>query len=218
MKRLIQTALILCAAALAGGCSDSLSIQTRGYRQATEAPIQRVAVVDFAGEVGQGVADMLTMHLSREGFIVVERQYLSDLMRGGLEPIKADQTDATLAEKLSKVGKLLHADAIITGDLVRLQSVPFEREDKNRVKYEGAACELSARAFDVRTREVFWVTIVSVTASAKTGKQLRPLDHLNEACAELAESLATENYKFGSHVYSGPEIEEHRKARLAAGR
>jgi uncharacterized membrane protein len=157
---------------------------------------------------------MLTMHLNREGFEVVERQYLSDLLRGGIEPIKEGQTDATLTERLGKVGKLINADAVITGDLVRLQPARFERADEDHLKYESAACELSARAFDVRTREVFWITIVNVTASAKDGKYLAPLDHVNEACAELAQSFADLDYTHGTRVYSGREIAELRQDRI----
>ena len=216
MRRTIYVSCLFIITLLVG-CGDNLSVQTRGFRQDLQGPVKRVAVVDFAGEAGQAVADMLTMHLNRQGFQVVERQYLNDLLRGGVQPIKENQTDATLTERLSKVGKLLNADAIITGDLIKLQYTLFERADKDRLKYEGATCELSARAFDVRTREVFWVTIINVTASAKDGKQLGPLDHISEACAELAESFATSKYQHGSHVYTGKEIAAHRESRGKSG-
>ena len=91
------------------------------------------------------------------------------------------------------------------------------RESEDRLAYEAATCELSVRAFDTRTREVFWTTWISVSATAKTGKQLGILDYLNEACAEVAASFASEHYEDGLHTYKGADITAHQRERLRIG-
>jgi curli biogenesis system outer membrane secretion channel CsgG len=208
--------LCLALAAFLGGCADTLSIQARSYRQHLADPVRRVAVVDFAGNAGQAAADLLTMHLQRSGYDVVERQYLSDMLRGALRPIEEGQTDATLTERVGKMGKLLNADAVITGDLVTLKAPRYERKSRDRLKYSGAVCELAARAFDVRTREVFWTAVINVTATAKNGQDLGILAYMDEACAELAECFANPDYKQGRRVYRGGEIRRLRETRATA--
>lgn len=205
----------LTAVVLPSGCAvDTLSIQAQAFRLHNTDPVRRVAVVDFAGEAGQAAADMLTMHLERAGFEVVERQYLSDLL-GEIDAAAQGRTEATVVERLNKMGKLFNADAVITGDLVKLSTSGFERKAENRLAYEGATTELSVRAFDVRTREVFWTAWLSVTATAKTGEQLRPLDFLDDTCAEVAQSFADPAYQDGRHLYRGQEIVTLRKNRLS---
>lgn len=208
--------LAACSIPLLAGCADTLSIQTRSFRVHIEDPVRRVAVVDFAGEGGQGIADMLTMHLQRAGFDVVERQYLSDLLQNAVNPIREGHTDATLTERIAKIGKLLNADAVITGDLVNLARPRYQRKSETRLVYAGAVCHLSARAFDVRTREVFWTTVINVTATAKNGDHLGILDYIDEACAELVESFARSDYADGTHIYRGAKITALRKKRVAA--
>ncbi len=207
---LVVLALI---AVCSSGCGDTLSIQCRSHRVDNPEEVKRVAIVDFAGEGGQAYADMLTMHLQRAGYNVVERQYLSDLYKGALQPAKEGDTDATLTERLSKIGRLLNADAVITGDLVNCVAPTYERESENRLRYVGGSCELAVRAFDVRTREVFWTIVINVSATAKNGQQLEVLDFADEACAELAEAFANAQYKDGQRFFRGPEIEAMRGRR-----
>jgi len=213
--RHVVSGILVLTAIVSGGCADTLSIHTQAFRLQTTEPIRRVAVVDFAGETGQAAADMLTMHLQRAGFEVVERQYLKDLL-GEIEATKEGRTDATVVERVSKMGRLINADAVITGDLVKLNPPVFERKSKTRLAYEAATCELSVRAFDVRTREVFWTTWIDVAATAKTGEQLGVLDYLNEACAEVAESFVNKTYTDGHRLYRGTDITKLRLARTGA--
>lgn len=206
-----KTTHILTLAALtalfAGGCVDTLSIQAQSFRQPTDNKIERIAVVDFAGEGGQAIADMLTMHLARRGYKVIERQNIDDLLGKAIEPIEKGETTATVTERLSRMGKLLNADAIITGDLVNLRPSRYSPAGKDRLTYEGAVCELSARAFDVRTREVFWTCVVNCVASAQTGEDLGTLDYIDQACYEVAESFSNPDYQNnGSRLYKGKEI------------
>jgi len=209
--------LFLALVGLVSGCADTLSVHARSFRQHPSDPVRRVAVVDFAGNTGQAAADMLTMHLQRAGYDVVERQYLSDMLRGALRPLEEGQTDATLTERVGKMGKLLNADAVITGDLVTLKAPRYERKSSERLKYSGAVCELAARAFDVRTREVFWTAVINVTATAKNGEYLGILAYMDEACAELAECFANPDYKQGARTYRGGEIRALRENRTTAG-
>ena len=111
-KNGIATMILLGVACVAGGCGDSLAVQGQSHKVKLDAPIKRVAVVDFAGDGGQAIADMLTMHLMKAGYEVVERQYLSDLFRGAINPSREGQTDEDPAERLSKIGRALNADAI----------------------------------------------------------------------------------------------------------
>ncbi len=201
---------------IGAGCADTLSIQAKAFRLERTEPIKRVAIVDFAGKSGHAAADMLTMHLQRFGFDVVERQYLTDLL-GEISATETGRTEATVTERISKLGRLLNADAMITGDLVRSNPPRFARKDEDRLAYQGASCELSVRAFDMRTREVFWTTWISVAATAKTGEQLGILDYLNEACAEVAASFASEHYEDGLHIYKGPAITAHQQRRHGEG-
>jgi curli biogenesis system outer membrane secretion channel CsgG len=200
------------------GCADSVSIQSRSFKLPVEGSIKRVAVVDFAGEGGQAVADLLTMHLQKAGYEVVERQYLSDLIQGAIRPVQNGQTDATFTERLCKIGKLINADIVITGDLVNLAPPMCVRASDNTLKFEGANCELAARAFDVRTREVFWTCVVNISTTAKDGTVVKGLDYVDEACAELVASMTVANYADGIKLYKGSDVVKHRKERAEACR
>jgi putative cofactor-binding repeat protein len=150
---------------------------------------------------------MLTMHLARNGYEVVERQNIDELLGNAIDPIERNETAATVTERLSKIGKLLNADAVITGNLINRHPPRYVPDGKDRLTYEAAVCELSARAFDVRTREVFWTCVVNVVATARTGKQLGILDYIDQACYELTDSFSDPNYNGnGSRVYSGEDI------------
>ena len=200
-------ALTLLAGLITSGCSDSLSVQTQSFRQKTSNNIKRVAVVDFAGNGGQAIADILTMHLARCGYEVVDRQNIHDLLGKAINPIESGKTTATVTERLSKMGKLLNVDAVITGDLINIRPPRYVPGKENRLMYEVAVCELSARAFDVRTHEVFWTCVVNCVASAKTGEDLGILGHIDQACYELVECFKSPNYQNnGSKLYKGGQI------------
>jgi curli biogenesis system outer membrane secretion channel CsgG len=172
--------------------------------------------VDFAGDYGgQALADILTMQLRRAGFQVVERDNLRrvvDEQKMGTQ--KEGTLDLTDKERLELIGRNITADIIITGELVRLVQVRYEREAEDRVKFPPATCELTARAVDSKTGRVVWTCVVNVTATARDGQYVKPIDPIVEACAELVESLKNTQYKDKTGSYSGPKIGEMRKARL----
>jgi hypothetical protein len=211
MNRFISYTILLgvLVFSLCGCKEDTVSVQMQSFRQAGGRPVKRVAVVDFAGEGGQAVADILSMHLARCGYKVVERQNIDDLLGKAINPIEKGETTATVTERLNTMGKLLNADAIITGDLVTMRG-PFYMPDSKRKNliYEGAICQISARAFDVRTREIFWTGVINVVASARTGENLGLLGYVDQACYELVESFRSENYtKNGTFTYKGKAID-----------
>jgi len=202
------------------GCADSLSIQTRSFKAQDLQDIKTVAVVDFAGDSGgQAIADMLTMELMKAGYKVVERENLRrvvDEQKMGSEA--SGNLDLTEEERLKLIGRNITADLIVTGELVRLSPVRYERETEDRVKFPPATCEITARAVDNVTGRVVWTCVVNVTARARTGKHVHPLDWITEACAELVESLKNPEYGDKSDSYRGNEIERMRRARAIDNR
>ena len=213
-RKILSLGTSACILALAG-CGDSLSIQSRSFQSKELRSAKTVAVVDFAGEIGgQAIADMLTMHLMKAGYQVVERDNLSRVIEeqkmGSAESGKLDLTEA---ERLSLIGRNITADLVVTGELVRLVPARCERVSRDRVKFPPATCELTGRAIDSKTGRVIWTCVVNVTASAKTGDYIWPLDHVNEACMELVSSLMDPKYGNKSENYRGAQIEEMRGQR-----
>ncbi len=198
------------------GCSDSLSIQSRSFRAAQMEVSPTVSVVDFAGDAGgQALADILTMQLRKAGFAVVERDNVRrvvDEQKMGTQ--KESKLDLTDVERLELIGRNIAADIIITGELVRFVQVRYERESDDRVKFPPATCELTARAVDSKTGRVVWTCVVNVTATARNGKHVKPIDPIVEACAELVESLKNQKYQDKANSYSGAKIDAMRSERL----
>ncbi|MCP4249677.1 MAG: hypothetical protein GY778_21765 [bacterium] len=209
------TMFVLTLAAAISGCGDSLAIQSRSFQTRELQSARTVAVVDFAGDSGgQAIADMLTMHLMKAGYQIVER----DNLRRVIDEQKmgsADQgkLDLTETERLSLIGRNITADLVITGELVRLVPARYERESDDRVKFPPATCEVTARAIDTKTGRVIWTCVVNVTATAKNGQHILPLDYVNEACLELVTSLKDPNYGNKSETYKGAEIDAMRRKR-----
>jgi hypothetical protein len=203
---------------LTGGCADSLSIQTRSFQTHEVRNVKSVAVVDFAGDFGgQAIADMLTMELKKAGYQVIERDNLRrvvDEQKMGSEG--RGELDLTERERLDLIGRNITADLIVTGELVRLSPVRYEREAEDRVKFPPATCEVTARAVDAQTGRVVWTCVVNVTATARDGRYVKPLDWITEACAELVESLRNSDYGDKSKSFTGADIEKMRKTRVIA--
>lgn len=195
------------------GCGDRLVLQTNTFRTNDLKQVKRIAVVDFAGERGgQAIADLVTINLLRAGYEVVERDELRDVVRE-LSLGKEGFMDMSDAEKATVFGKILNADVIMTGQIVR-QIPPFYRKKgEDRLTYESATLELAARAFDARTGKVLWTAVVNGTATAKTGEQLKVMDYINEPCRELVYSFKNPNYCDIAEVFQGLEIEDLREDR-----
>lgn len=217
MARMFAILLIGMVASSLIGCSDSLSVQSRSFRASELADLQTVAVVDFASDFGgRAVADIFTMQLKRAGFQIVERDNLRrvvDEQKMGSQ--KSGDLDLTEQERLELIGRNITADLIITGELVRWVPVWYEREAEDRVKFPPATCELTARAVDAKTGRVVWTCVVNVTATAQNGQQVKPIDPIVEACAELVESLKNPAYKDKSESYNGTKIDVMRAARVS---
>ena len=194
------------------GCGDRLILQTSTVHT-TELPgVKRVAVVDFAGEHGQAVADLVTINLMRAGYEVVERDQLRDILRE-VEVGQEGFMDLSDAEKAQVFGKILNADAIITGQVVRKVVPYYKKKGDDRLVYESATMEIAARAFDARTGKVLWTAVVNGTATAKTGEQLLVMDYINEPCRELVYSMKNANYTDIARVFTGSEIDRRRSER-----
>lgn len=220
MKPSFSTRTVLLIAAMAApGCGDSLSIQTRSFQRPELRSVHAVAVVDFAGDSGgQAIADMLTMHLMHAGFQVVERDNLArviDEQHMGAED--SGKLDISETERLSLIGRNIAADLVITGEVVRLVPARYERVSDTKVKFPPATCELTARAIESSTGRVIWTCVVNVTAMARDGNQLMPLDYINEACMELVTSL--KDPKHGDRIVrlQGVQIQKMRESRSWKG-
>jgi hypothetical protein len=169
-------------------------------------------VVDFAGDQGQAVADLITISLMQAQYEVVERDQLRDIVRE-LRVGKMDLMSLSDEEKAQIFGKILNADVILTGQVVRKVIPYYRKKDEDHLVYESATLEIAARAFDARTGKVFWTAVVNGTATAKTGRHLRVLDYINEPCRELVYSLRNPKYEDIAEVFEGDEITARREER-----
>ncbi|MBN1513093.1 MAG: hypothetical protein JXB13_13850 [Phycisphaerae bacterium] len=212
MKHRLACAVTLLMGTALTGCSDRLILQTSTSRTPELRDVKRVAVVDFAGEHGQAVADLITISLMQADYEVVERDQLRDIVRE-LQVGKMDLMSLSDEEKAQIFGRILNADVILTGQVVR-KVIPFyEKEDEDHLVYESATLEIAARAFDARTGKVFWTAVVNGTATAKNGRHLRVLDYINEPCRELVYSLRNPKYEDIAEVFEGAEIVVRREER-----
>lgn len=195
------------------GCGDRLILQTSTVRTPALTAVKRVAVVDFAGESGgQAIADLVTINFILAGYEVVERDQLQDVIR----EISIGQQgfmEMSDAEKARVFGKILNADAIVTGQLVRQVIPHYEKEGSDRLVYESATLEIAARAFDAKTGQVLWTAVVNGTATAKDGKHLKVMDYINEPCRELVYSFSYPGYEDVTKVFEGKEIQKLRMTR-----
>jgi len=135
MKKILFLALILITFyACTGGSSNSASAATQTSNDDTsvkkvnipklEGPKKRLAVVKFedksgaswysAGDIGEGMSDMITTDLFKSGnFVMVERNAMENVM----EEQKLGQTGLVTAGSAAKIGKLLGANAILVGSV-----------------------------------------------------------------------------------------------------
>ncbi len=194
------------------GCGDRLILQTSSSRTAELRQVKRVAVVDFAGEHGQAVADVVTISLMRAGYEVVERDQLRDIIRE-LQVGKMNFMSLSDAEKAQVFGKILNADVILTGQVVRKVIPLYMKKGENKLVYESATMEIAARAFDAKTGKVFWTAVVNGTATSKTGEQLQVMDYINEPCRELVYCFKNPGYTDIARVYEAKEITQRRQER-----
>jgi hypothetical protein len=209
IKRHLLLATVL---AFLCGCGDRLILQTRTVRKPQLRDVHRVAVIDFEGDYGQAIADLVTMNLMRADYNVVERERISDIIREA-QVGKAGFMELSDAERARIFGKILNADVILTGQVIR-QVIPYyQKKGDDRLVYESATLELTGRAFDARTGEQLWTAVVNGTATATTGKRLKVMDYINEPCRELVYSFANPTYTDVAKVYEGPQIDELRAAR-----
>jgi len=204
--------LAILASVVLGGCGDRLILQTNTFRTSELQKVKRVAIVDFAGQYGQALADIVTINFMRAGYKVIERDELRDVIRE-ISVGQQGLMDLSDSEKAKLFGKILNADVIVTGQLVRRVPPSYEKKGEDRLVYESATLEIAARAFDAKTGKVFWTAVVNGTATAKTGEQLELMDYMNEPCRQLVYSFKDPNYRDVAEVYEGHEIEVLRSKR-----
>lgn len=212
MRRSRHTGLAILASVALGGCGDRLILQTNTFRTSELQKVKRVAIVDFAGQYGQALADIVTINFMRAGYKVIERDELRDVIRE-ISVGQQGLMDLSDSQKAELFGKILNADVIVTGQLVRRVPPSYEKKGEDRLVYESATLEIAARAFDAKTGKVFWTAVVNGTATAKTGEQLELMDYMNEPCRQLVYSFKDPNYRDVAEVYEGHEIDVLRSKR-----
>ncbi|UCG16196.1 MAG: hypothetical protein JSV19_12965 [Phycisphaerales bacterium] len=212
MRRSRHPGLAILVSVVLGGCGDRLILQTNTFRTSELQKVKRVAIVDFAGQYGQALADIVTINFMRAGYKVIERDELRDVIRE-ISVGQQGLMDLSDSEKAKLFGKILNADVIVTGQLVRRVPPSYEKKGEDRLVYESATLEIAARAFDAKTGKVFWTAVVNGTATAKTGEQLELMDYMNEPCRQLVYSFKDPNYRDVAEVYEGQEIEALRSKR-----
>ena len=206
MRRSRHTGLAILASVVLGGCGDRLILQTNTFRTSELRKVKRVAIVDFAGQYGQALADIVTINFMRAGYKVIERDELRDVIRE-ISVGQQGLMDLADSEKAKLFGKILNADVIVTGQLVRRVPPAYKKKREGRLVYESATLEIAARAFDAKTGKVFWTAVVNGTATAKTGEHLELMDYMNEPCRQLVYSFKDPDYRDVAAVYEGNEIE-----------
>ncbi len=193
------------------GCAkDALYIHTVTYRAPNQPQARKMAVVDFAGEGGQAIADLLTLHLFRAGFQVVERDRIQDVIREAEMTLQGFKELSDL-EKAQRLGRILNAEVIMTGRLLQLRRpayMPYKSSifSPLRFRYALGGAQIAARAIDVRTGRVVWICLVQVNASAGKGEYLKLMDYVSQPCAELVRSFKNKSYRGRDVVLYNSEI------------
>jgi hypothetical protein len=232
----VQLSALLLVALWLPGCStlgglvggsgpkeDRITISSTCYWLPGATVPNRVAVLDFEGQRfqgggsrgGQALTDVMIMNLLENGFTVMERDHLQDVL-AELEMGEKGYQQLSDVEKAQKLGKVLNAEAIITGKLLR-QDPPRAMKakgGKDKLAFGNGNVELAARAINVQTGEIIWMTTINTVAESKTGQMVRYSDYLDEACAELVYSLKHPDYKEKKNMmYKKQQITELRESR-----
>ena len=187
------------------GCfDDMLTIDSTSIHAQKKAHYRKVAVIDFAGKGGQAVADIMTMNLLKAGYDVVERDRIARLVTEqqiGVEGYK-EMSDA---EKAMRLGRILNADVLLTGQLVNFTAPTYSKpglfllmfgiSGENSILFTSARTEIAARAIDARTGQIVWVALVNCTTKAGRGKHLGVMDFINKPCAELVKAFRDPTYE-----------------------
>jgi curli biogenesis system outer membrane secretion channel CsgG len=210
-KNAYLLALVLPFAAL--GCwEDILTIDSTSLHARPVRKKSRVAVLDFAGKGGQAIADVMTMNLFKADFDVVERDRIVELVfeqQIGGEGYKR-MSDV---EKAKRLGRILNADYIFTGELVEASYPRYSKphswlieEPERQVAYAQARLDVVARAIDAKTGEIVWIGRSNVTCRAGSGKYLGVMDFISKPCAELTRAFGNTGYKGRNEVLIDDEI------------
>ena len=196
---------------IAAGCArDTLYVHSVAYRSPDQPEAKKIAVVDFAGEGGQAIADMMTVHLFRAGYSVVERDRIHDVILEAQMTIEGFKEMSDI-EKAQRLGRILDADVIVTGRLLKLRPPAYAaRKDfltgEVRYRYPLAGAQIAARAIEARTGEVTWICLAHVNASAGKGKHLRIMDYVYQPCAELVKSFKDASFQGRAVILHGARI------------
>lgn len=218
-----RSGVAACLALLLAGCAtDYLTVNSRSHTSRSFNPREvegaKVAVVDFAGQGGQAIADIMTMMLFKNGYEVVERDRVVTLVNE-LQIAMDGYQNLSDAELASKLGKMLNADIIFTGDVFKILSPRCVYSSwKGRFTFPFALMGIAARAIDVKTGEIIWISNVKVVANAYNGRYLKPIDYIKDACSELIYNFKNGGNGFANTTYEDDEIDEEFRARFARRR
>jgi curli biogenesis system outer membrane secretion channel CsgG len=197
--------------------ADRVTVSTTCYWLPKAEVPKRIAVLDFEGQpAGKAITDVMVMTLLENGFTVLERDHLQDVLNE-MQIAEEGYADLSDVQKAQKLGKILNADAILTGKLLRIDP-PHAQKAKggeNRLAFLNGNIELAARAVNVKTGEIIWMSTINVIVESKTGKVVRYMDYVEEASDELVYSLKHPDYKEKKNaIYKGAsDIERLRKSR-----
>lgn len=210
MRRVLR-AFPLVLLLLPGCARDTLYVHSVAYRSKEQPAAQKIAVVDFAGEGGQAIADMMTVHLFRSGFLVVERDRIYDVIREAQMTLDGFKEMSDI-DKAQRLGRVLDADVIVTGRLLKLSPPAYAgyRESPTgpvKYRYALAGGQIAARAIEAKSGKVIWICLVNVNAAAGTGKHLRMMDYVYQPCAELVRSFKDASFQGRAVILHDAQIQ-----------
>jgi len=127
--------------------------------------VKRVGVLDFVNYLefensGSAVADEFVRQLILQGFDVIERNRLSDILRER----RLAERKIIEPSRAKEIGKILGVDAIVTGTVTKYlpdhKDIVYVRDEQGEEKWDivvfDAEVSISARMIDVDTGLIIW--------------------------------------------------------------
>ncbi len=193
IKRLILILISVILIIISSGCAhDILYVRNNSYCFPNyPGAIKRVAVLDFEGSSAQKsrmITNLIMIELINKGIEVVEREQIYRVIDEQAMSINGfvELSDTQKAEKL---GKILNADLIITGNIVESVSNMGYQQYQRNYYYMMPDIYLITRAIDTKTGAVVWEGTNRAFLWMQRGKYGNSLTVFKEVTKELVDSI-----------------------------
>jgi curli biogenesis system outer membrane secretion channel CsgG len=147
-----------------------ISPQIAINKKADFSKIKRVAVLNFTGSVGNVSSEIISLTLLRHGADVVDRENIEKI----LNELNLSKSDIIDPQTRKKIGKILGADAIITGSVTK-----YRPETKYIMKNSGnnfySITELKGKSVFIQNFDPTTDTSI-IETTAQIGLSLKMID------------------------------------------